>query len=265
MNFTQLLVAVREHPESVCVPASWAQGRAAFGGLMAALVYQAMRLKLTDERLVRSLAITFVGPAAPDVPISFEVEVLREGKAVSTLLGRAVQDGQVVTLVQGSFGAGRASEVEVTALPAVEMKALEQSAPELPYIKGITPEFMRHVALRWAIGGLPFTGNASRQMGGWVRLRDVEQGPVNESHLLALVDAWPPSLMPFLKRPAAGSTLTWTIEFVQPTPTLSTLDWCRYCVETEHAKDGYGHASAALWSAEGELLALSRQTVTVFA
>ncbi|MGC3892076.1 acyl-CoA thioesterase [Pseudomonas urmiensis] len=265
MNFTQLLAAVREHPESVCVPASWAQGRAAFGGLMAALVYQAMRLKLTDERLVRSLAITFVGPAAPDVPISFEVEVLREGKAVSTLLGRAVQDGQVVTLVQGSFGAGRASEVEVTALPAVAMKALEQSAPELPYIKGITPEFMRHVALRWAIGGLPFTGNASRQMGGWVRLRDVEQGPVNESHLLALVDAWPPSLMPFLKRPAAGSTLTWTIEFVQPTPTLSTLDWCRYCVETEHAKDGYGHASAALWSAEGELLALSRQTVTVFA
>jgi acyl-CoA thioesterase len=79
MNFTQLLAAVREHPESVCVPASWAQGRAAFGGLMAALVYQAMRLKLTDERLVRSLAITFVGPAAPDVPISFEVEVLREG------------------------------------------------------------------------------------------------------------------------------------------------------------------------------------------
>ncbi|MGE8327935.1 acyl-CoA thioesterase [Pseudomonas urmiensis] len=265
MNFTQLLTAVREHPESVCVPANWAQGRAAFGGLMAALVYQAMRLKLTDERLVRSLAITFVGPAAPDVPISFEVEVLREGKAVSTLLGRAVQDGQVVTLVQGSFGAGRASAVEVTALPAVEMKALEQSAPELPYIKGITPEFMRHVALRWAIGGLPFTGNASRQMGGWVRLRDVEQGQVDESHLLALVDAWPPSLMPFLKRPAAGSTLTWTIEFVQPTPTLSTLDWCRYCVETEHAKDGYGHASAALWTAAGELLALSRQTVTVFA
>ena len=36
-------------------------------------------------------------------------------------------------------------------------------------------------------------------------------------------------------------------------------------LETEHAKDGYGHASAALWTAEGELLALSRQTVTVFA
>lgn len=265
MNFTDLMAAARAHPEAVSVPASWAQGRAVFGGLMAAMVQEAMRQKLVDERPVRSLAITFVGPAAPDVPISLEVEVLREGKAVSTLLGRAVQDGQVVTLVQGSFGAGRPSVVAVEAQPAMVLKPLEQSAPELPYIKGVTPEFMRHVALRWAVGGLPFSGNDSRHMGGWVRLRDVAEGPVEVAHLLALVDAWPPSLMPFLKQPAAGSTLTWTIEFIQPMPRLSTLDWCRYIVETEHARDGYGHAAAALWTAQGELLALSRQTVTVFA
>lgn len=265
MNFNELLDAVRADPESVSIPPEWAQGRAVFGGLMAAMVFETLRSKLSDNRPVRSLAISFVGPAAPDVPIRFEAEVLREGKAVSTLLGRAVQDGQVVTLIQGNFGAGRPSVVDVPAQPATPMKALEESAPELPYIKGITPEFMRHVALRWAVGGLPFSGNTSRQMGGWVRLRDVAQEQVNEAHLLALVDAWPPSLMPFLKQPAAGSTLTWTIEFIQPTPTLSTLDWCRYCVETEHARDGYGHAAAALWTAEGELLALSRQTVTVFA
>ncbi|MBC7210246.1 MAG: thioesterase family protein, partial [Pseudomonas sp.] len=96
MNFTELLTAARTHPEAISVPAGWAQGRAVFGGLMAAMVHEAMRQKLGDDRPVRSLAITFVGPAAPDMPISLEVEVLREGKAVSTLLGRAVQDGQVV-------------------------------------------------------------------------------------------------------------------------------------------------------------------------
>jgi len=265
MNFTELLDAVRANAESVTVPPTWAQGRAAFGGLMAAMVYEAMRLKLTDDRPVRSLAISFVAPAAADVPIRFEVDVLREGKAVTTLLGRAVQEGQVVTLVQGNFGAGRPSVVDIPAQPAFAMKPLEQAAPELPYIKGVTPEFMRHVALRWAVGGLPFSGNDSRQMGGWVRLRDIADEALNVSHLLALVDAWPPSLLPHLKQPAAGSTLTWTIEFIQPTPTLSTLDWCRYCVETEYARDGYGHAAAALWSEKGELLALSRQTVTVFA
>jgi acyl-CoA thioesterase len=71
--------------------------------------------------------------------------------------------------------------------------------------------------------------------------------------------------MPFLKQPAMGSTLTWTIEFVQPLLALSTLDWCKYLVETEHAADGYGHAAAKLWDEGGRLIAMSRQTVTVFA
>ncbi|MEG0861664.1 MAG: thioesterase family protein [Pseudomonas sp.] len=267
MNFSQLLKAVRLHPQAVSIPASWAQGRACFGGVMAALLYETMLTKTSPGRPVRSLAITFVGPAEPEVPISFEVELLREGKAVSSLLGRAVQNGQVVTLMQGSFGGGRDSVVNVPALPAVEMSSLEAAAKsELPYIKGVTPDFMQHVSLRWAIGGIPFSNNHSRSMGGWVRLRD-EGGDetLSEAHLLALVDAWPPTLLSHLNKPAAGSTLTWTIEFIQPVASLTTLDWCKYCAQTELARDGYGHASAALWTASGELLAISRQTVTVFA
>lgn len=265
MNFSQLLTAVRQRPHEVVIPAEWAQGRACFGGLMAALVYEAMHARVSPERPVRSLAITFVGPAEPNVPISFEVELLREGKAVSSLLGRAVQNGQTVTLVQGSFGAGRSSVVDVPALPAVEMKSLEQSSSELPFIPGVTPEYTRHLAMRWGIGALPFTNTPGRHMGGWVRLRDAVEEPVTEAHLLALVDAWPPALMPYLSKPAAGSTLTWTIEFVQPVASLSTLDWCQYCAEIEHARDGYGHTAAGMWNAAGELLAISRQTVTVFA
>lgn len=265
MNFSQLLTAVRQRPHDVVIPAEWAQGRACFGGLMAALVYEAMHARVAPERPVRSLAITFVGPAEPNVPISFEVELLREGKAVSSLLGRAVQNGQTVTLVQGSFGAGRSSVVDVPALPVVEMKSLEQSSSELPFIPGITPEYTRHLAMRWGIGALPFTNTPGRYMGGWVRLRDAVEEPVTEAHLLALVDAWPPALMPYLSKPAAGSTLTWTIEFVQPVASLSTLDWCQYCAEIEHARDGYGHTAAGMWNAAGELLAISRQTVTVFA
>ncbi|WLH34049.1 thioesterase family protein [Pseudomonas sp. FP2196] len=264
MRFCDLLDAVRRQPE-LTIPAEWAQGRASFGGLVAALQYEAMRARVPAERPVRSLAITFVGPVEPEVPVSFEVDVLREGKAVSQVLGRAMQNGQVVTLVQGSFGASRASEVVVPALPAPQMKPWDD-CQELPYIKGVTPEFMRHLAMRWSVGGLPFTGNTSRDMGGWVRLRgDVKEEPVTESHILALVDAWPPSLLPHLKKVAAGSTLTWTIEFVQPLRDVSTLDWCKYQVETEYAVDGYGHAAAKLWNAEGELIAMSRQTVTIFA
>lgn len=265
MRFSDLLDAARNNPLDVSIPAEWAQGRATFGGLVAALQYEALRAQVPADRPLRSLAVTFVGPVAPDVSARYKVEVLREGKAVSQLLGRVVQDGEVMTLAQASFGASRPSEIDVPALPAPAFKHWDE-CQELPYIKGVTPEFMRHLAMRWSVGGLPFTGNKSREMGGWVRLRgDVKEEPLTEAHILALVDAWPPALLPHLKRPAPGSTLTWTIEFIQPLAQLTTLDWCQYHVQIEHARDGYGHAAAMLWGPDGQLIAISRQTVVVFA
>ena len=264
MQFCELVAAVRNTPLDVTIPADWGQGRASFGGLLVALQYEAMRAHVPVERALRSLAVSFVGPVAADVPVRFEVEVLREGKAVSQVLGRVVQDGQVMTLVQGSFGAARESVANVYGLPAPEMKAPED-CPLLPYIKGVTPEFMRHLSMAWAVGALPFSGRGTREMGGWVRFDGgVEDEPLTETHLLALVDTWPPALLPLLNKPTAGSTLTWTIEFVQPLPKVSTLQWCKYLAVIEHARDGYGHVAANLWGPGGELIALSRQTVAVF-
>ena len=263
MKFCELIDAVRRNPLAVTIPAEWGQGRASFGGLMAALQFEAMRAKVPGDRPVRSLAITFVGPAEPGVPIAFEVDVLREGKAVSQVLGRAMQGGQVMTLIQGSFGAPRESAIRVKADPAPTLKPVEQCQP-LPFISGMMPEYLRFMDLRWGLGGLPFSNTPSPAIGGYVRFRDIEEGPASEAHLLALVDTWPPALLPHLSRPAPGSSLTWTIEFVQPMPALSTHDWCLYKAVIEHARDGYGHTAAMLWSPSGELIAISRQTVTVF-
>ncbi|UUY07548.1 thioesterase family protein [Pseudomonas sp. J452] len=264
MTFAELIQAVHNRPQHVVVPPLWGQGRATFGGLVAAMIYEAMRAKVPAGRPVRSLSITFVGPLLMGEAVAFEVEVLREGKAVSQVLGRAVQNGEVVALMQGSFGASRPSAIDVPAVPAPAMKPVEE-CQELPYIAGVTPEFTRFLAMRWGLGGMPFSGNTSREMGGWVRLRsDVSYDKISETHLLALVDAWPPIPLSHLKTPTPGSSLTWTIEFVQPVAKLTTHDWCLYRAEIEHARDGYGHIAAGLWSPSGELLALSRQTVTVF-
>ncbi|MGL4315311.1 MAG: acyl-CoA thioesterase [Pseudomonas sp.] len=264
MTFAELIQAVHNRPQHVVVPALWGQGRATFGGLVAAMLYEAMRVKVPAGRSVRSLAITFVGPMLMNEAAAFEVEVLREGKAVSQILGRAVQNGAVVAIAQGSFGASRESQVAVEADPAPAMKAVEE-CQELPYIKDVTPEFTRFLAMRWGLGGMPFSGNPSREMGGWVRLRsDVSYDRITEAHLLALVDAWPPVPLSQLTKPAPGSSLTWTVEFMHPIPKLTTHDWCLYRAEIEHARDGYGHIAARLWSPSGELLALSRQTTVVF-
>ncbi|MCF5708480.1 thioesterase family protein [Pseudomonas syringae] len=264
MTFSELIDAVRDNPGSVIIPAEWAQGRACFGGLMAALSFESMRAQVPQGRPVRSLAITFVGPAEPGVPISFEVEILRHGKAVSQVLGRAMQNGQVMTLMQGSFGAARESMISVKAEHAPALKPVEACA-ELPFVSGIMPEYLRFMELRWALGGMPFSSTPSPAIGGYVRFRDtVQSQTMTEAHILALVDSWPPAVLPHLNRPAPGSSLTWTIEFVQPQLALDTLQWCSYRAVIEHARDGYGHTAAAMWTPEGELIAISRQTVTVF-
>lgn len=264
MTFSELIDALRRDPHSVTIPAEWSQGRACFGGLMAALTYEAMRAQVPEGRPVRSLAITFVGPAAPGVPIAFEVDILRHGKAVSQVLGRAMQNGQVMTLIQGSFGAPRESMITFAAEAAPLLKPVEQ-CPELPFASGVMPDYLRFMDIRWALGGMPFSNTPSPAIGGHVRFRDEPHAtPMSEAHILALVDTWPPAVLPHLGKPAPGSSLTWTIEFIQPQPSLDTLQWCSYRAVIEHARDGYGHTAAALWGPDGELIAISRQTVTVF-
>ena len=263
MTFAELLESVRDNPQAVTVPASWSQGRSCFGGLMAALQFEAMRAKVAADRPVRSLAISFIGPPAIDVPISFEVEILREGKAVSQILGRAVQNGETVTLIQGSFGAPRESMIAVAGEPAPSFKPVDE-VPDFPFIPGVMPEYLRYIDMRWALGGLPYSNTKSPAIGGYARLHGVAEQRLTEAHLLALTDTWPPAVLPHLSKPAPGSSLTWTVEFVQPLPEMTTRDWTQYRAVIEHARDGYGHVAAALWTPEGELVAISRQTVTVF-
>jgi acyl-CoA thioesterase len=100
-------------------------------------------------------------------------------------------------------------------------------------------------------------------MGGWIRYRE-PPAAITVAHLLGLVDAWPPTLLPMLSERAPASTLSWFIDFIQPPPSIAPDEWLLYRAEVDHRHDGYGQTSARLWSRDGQLLALSRQTVTIF-
>ena len=56
MTFSQLLHAVRQNPQAVVIPSVWGQGRAGFGGLAVALVFEAMRAKVPAGRPAGTLA-----------------------------------------------------------------------------------------------------------------------------------------------------------------------------------------------------------------
>lgn len=261
MNFDTLIETVA-NGGNVTIPATWGQGRASFGGLIAALVFDRMTQVVAPGRPMRSMQVSFVGPVTPDEPATVEAEILREGKAVSQVMGRIVQGGEPKLVALASFGGDRESAVAVESLPAPEARAVED-CQQLPYIKGVTPEFTQHIEMRWAFGGFPFSGAGGREMGGWMQFREAP-GAITDAHIVALVDAWPPALLPHLKSPAPASSLSWALDIMHPRPEIRPGDWLLYRATIDQAGAGYGHTQAGIWTSRGELVATSRQTVTIF-
>ena len=54
------------------------------------------------------------------------------------------------------------------------------------------------------------------------------------------------------------------MDFVYPQPEIAPGDWLLYRATIDQAGGGYGSTQAGIWTQKGELVAMSRQTVTVF-
>ena len=59
--------------ENLVIPKTWGQGRTAFGGISAGMLYTAVKQQITDDRVLRSFTTNFVGPLMLDTPFSIEV------------------------------------------------------------------------------------------------------------------------------------------------------------------------------------------------
>lgn len=80
--------------DGLVIPKTWGQGRTAFGGISAGMLYTAVKQQVTDNRVLRSFTTNFVGPLSLEVPFSIEVTLLRTGKNVSQFTAHAIQDGK---------------------------------------------------------------------------------------------------------------------------------------------------------------------------
>lgn len=245
---------------SVHVPDGWTQGRALFGGLVGALVARAAARLVPEERGLRSLLTSFVGPMQPG-ETEARATLLRSGRSVTQVEARLLQQGEVRCSALASFAADRASELRVSGPDAPSLPPLSDCF-EQPYLEGVMPPFTKHFAMRWGLGEMPFSGSSRAELGGYCRFRE-EAGPLSVAHVIALVDAWPPPTLPMLKTPAPSSSVTWMLDVVRAP--LGTCDqWCSYRADAKVVADGYAHADAALWGPDGRLLALGRQLVAVF-
>jgi acyl-CoA thioesterase len=261
MQFSEILKSMSGVGDEchVTVSEDWLQGRATFGGLVAAVGNEAIRRLVPRERPLRSLQTTFVGPASAGT-WKIHARVLRVGRAV-TLAQCEVIDGDQVAAVQvGVYGMARESAVVVK--PAsIDPPRKVEDINEMRFSPERAPAFVQHFALRWAEGAKPFTSTRSPSK-AFIRHRD--PAALTESHLVALVDCIPTPALSMYKAPAPGSSLVWMLEFFEHDLDFSPAAWWRIDSDVDAASGGYVNQSSLLHDPNGRPVALSRQLVAVF-
>jgi acyl-CoA thioesterase len=236
----------------------WLQGRSLFGGLQAVIALSAMRTLIPDDVPLRTLQMTFIAPV-PAGSVSASARVLRSGKSATHVEARIENGDDVSATIIGVFGLSRESIVEHD-LPAP--RSFESRPFRVPYIQGVAPSFMQHFSVELLDGAPPFSGNAIQRAA--YRLGLDGDGPLTESHVLALADFVPPVALSWSPKVAPGSSLTWMLEFFDHDFANQSLQGWHVESEMVAARDGYTSQSTTLWTPNGRAVALSRQSMVVF-
>ena len=261
-EFSDLMSAISNDGEVLRaeVGEDWRQGRTIYGGLAAALCFEAVLRTLPDLPPLRSAQFAFVGPAGGG--LTLRPAELRRGK--STVFAAAELHGEtgLATRATFCFGARRASPLNHAGIPA---PAAKTPADCIDFFRGAPPmlRFLQHIEGRFVSGGLPFSHATQPDMTLWLRHRDPALTPSLVS-LIALADAPPPAVLTMLDKPGGPiSTMTWSIDMLSDE--IATQDgWWLLRNAADVAADGYASQTMTIWNAQGRPTMVSRQNVAMF-
>lgn len=255
-SFAALISTARRADGSLAfdMPDSWRQGRTAYGGLSAAVAYQAARGVDTRLPALRSAQIAFVGPVGTNVQAS--ATILRRGKSSAFVEARVLSDGEPALLATFLFMAGRASAVNLAAPTAPAVPAPETAEPAM---RGKGPAYRGHMEFRHAASA---QDRGKPELLRWVRLRERDGiDPVSE--LLLIGDALPAGILPLFEIPPIVSSANWTVN-LHGTDLTTQDGWWLVNNRAESAVDGISAQSMQVWNRSGVAAVSASQTVSFF-
>ncbi len=245
------------------VAPDWRAGRGPHGGYLAAMLLRALIASVPDPaRAPRSLAIHYARAPEPG-PVLITTTLEREGRSLSTLSARMLQDGELIALVLAAFSVRWSGpEISEVTMPAV--------APPDPSREGLKlmehgPEFARHIVLQPRMEGRPLSGEG-RPMAirAWMGL--VEPRPIDALSLAFFSDALIPAPYMRMTEWNAVPTIDLTVHFrerMRPAPGADPHELCLAQTTSELVHDGFFVEDGLIWAADGTLLAQSRQLAIV--
>ena len=262
MNFTDLLASITpgdDNARATAIPESWMQGRTAYGGLSAALCLEAA-IPLSAGLPVRAVQVAFVGPV--NGTVTCKPIVLRQGKnTVFTSVRMTGEEGVLAEAII-TFGAARASAIDMMILPPPDVPPPETS-PLYFRREGAGPKFASNFDILIAGGDPPLSGASQADISIWMRHKD-EKVADDAVALLALADAPPPAAMSMFTGPGRISSMTWMAEFLSETIETDAR-WFLARHTAQSARNGYSSQQMAMWNKAGAPVMIGRQTIAVFA
>jgi acyl-CoA thioesterase len=235
-------------------PAWWVY-RGPHGGYVAAIVMRAMAQAVADSgRAARSFTIHYLQPPG-EGPVQVDTNVEREGRSMSNVSARLLQDGTVVAIALGAFSAARSAP-----------EYSELSAPEVPGAAAVPSSAVEgappHVHLfdsKPVIGTQPFSGGDEALSGGWLRL--LEPQTADAAAMVAYADAWMPAVFSRVQDRVGVPTVDLSVHFRADVPLEDAAPEDHYLVvfRSPVASGGFLVEDGEIWSPRGQLVAQSRQ------
>jgi len=238
----------------------WATPRGPLGGYVMALVLRAFELAADDpERQPRSATMHFL--RVPEVgPISVSVVLERVGRSVTAMTGRLEQGDKLLGLALGAYStAWESPHLDGGPIPEVEPAVGREPVPALG--RGTPPAFTEQLTMQHRFGSPPFSNADEGLTGGWLGLR--EERPIDALAIAVLADAWFPAPWPRLGALSPAPTIDLTLHFRAPLPLADGLLLGRF--RNRLVRDGFFDEDGELWSADGTLVAQSRQLALLLA
>ena len=229
----------------------WSTPRGPLGGYVMAILMRGLELAIADPaRQARSVSCHFMRPPAVG-PVEVSARVERAGRSLSTVSGRLAQDGKPIAIAIGAYS----PPWDSPPLGDWPMPAVDPPAENFNPVPDGAPPFAHRVGMERRFGAAPFTRSDDATVGGWLGLR--EQRPIDALALAVLADAWFPAPWSLIDDLAAAPTIDLTVHFRAPLPVAGPLLLGRF--ENRLVRDGFFEEDGELWTADGTLVAHSRQ------
>ena len=225
------------------------------GGFLAAVILRAMMAGLDDElRQPRALTCHYLRPPA-EGDVRVDVTVERSGRSLSTLTARLTQAGRLCLVALAAFAVDLDGALDYGGTPPATPGPDEVQRMAPVAIVPMTAQF----EMRPTFGAPLFAGADVALSGGWLRFADPH--PLDAPALAMYADAWWPSPLPRLTRPAAAPTVDLTVHFRAPAAAaaIGADEPLLAVFRSSTSAHGFFEEDGELWSRDGVLLAQSRQ------